>query len=365
MQAPGLLFGLASALTTVPALFGPMLGHTFARRHGGFRPLVVLSGLNIALLVWLVAGAKQNSLPTLLVLDLATSTFGAFAGPIFQAAIRGKIRDEQAILNTIRIETIILSSNAIVGLGFGSIFLEALGSRTYLLSTLSGYTLSFFVLLFTRRRDSELFSYGGGGALSIKAVVAELRQFPAKRRVALVMPAAALVGVPLMTMLPALTLRLGSSAGPIFASIPLSLPTFMLFGLSLGQILGPMIATRSIVDSLSSSRFAPHISLIIFISFYAIGLGSGRLEVAFPSIVAAHISTNVLWTYAFVLMQATFSEREIGAVFALQSELITTIYLAGSLLSGAILDIFGPVGVYAMSSIALLTLTGAATIRRR
>jgi len=72
MRAPGLLFGTGYALSTVPALIGPVMGHAFARRHGGFRPLLVTGGLNLAILAWIAAEGEEKVLTPLLALDLTT-----------------------------------------------------------------------------------------------------------------------------------------------------------------------------------------------------------------------------------------------------------------------------------------------------
>jgi hypothetical protein len=228
-----------------------------------------------------------------------------------------------------------------------------------------GYAISLGVLAFAGRRDPELFSYGGAaGAISLSEAVTELRLSATKRSAALIMPAAALVGVPLMTMLPALTLRLDFSVASFLGTVPLSVPTFMLFGRSLGQIIGPLITTRRMIDGLSRFRFAPPILLTTFIACYAAGLGSGKLELAFSLVVAAHLATNILWTYAFFLMQTSFSEGEIGAVFALQNQLTMMIYLVGSLLSGVLLDVVGPIGVFALSTASMIVPTVLAAVRR-
>jgi len=63
-------------------------------------------------------------------------------------------------------------------------------------------------------------------------------------------------------------------------------------------------------------------------------------------------------------MQTSFSEGEIGAVFALQNQLTMMIYLIDSLLSGVLLDVVGPIGVFALSPASMIVPTVLAAVRR-
>lgn len=352
LGAPASYYGLTYAVSVLPALVGPWIGHNLAARFGSFRPLLFIGIFVSCLLSIACMNADRIDLPLLLAAEAGCSLFAAFLAPIFQDAVRRRFEGASEIRTVINIDVFILASSTIIGLGIGSLFYLAVGSLVYTVIVTCGYALSVIIMTVSWLVAPNAFSYGGEqGASDIRSVLSSVRSTPKQRFALFLLPAVALVTAPLLTILPAMTEASGIRSSLLPKSVDIA--TLMLFFRSFGQMVGPMVTKDWLISLITKNTRVTVIFLISFVFCYGVAFLQKDADVSFVMVFLAHVMTNIVFTVSFFSFQAQFSQNEIGAAAALQSQLMTIILLLSALLAGALIDWGGILPVFCLSAAGL------------
>jgi hypothetical protein len=320
---------LAYVLALAPGLPASFLGVWLLRRWPAFSVLLLGETLGLAGLI-LPFQALQGDHPTLLLLSQAAAAFSTgMTVPVLSQLFKQGL-SEDLMPAAAGIETLVFAANVIFGVGAGTLlyghvslwlllFLDALSFVAAI--ALLWRAATFFILQGEEEPtyiDNERFSWR--------------RLTPQQKRSLLLLPSLALVGAPVMALLPALA--------PALPGNNTDNGLILLFARSVGQLLAPLVLSERQVRYRASATLPLTIALLLFTLCYFAVAQSGSLWIAVPLIVIAHLFSNWFYLVATLNVMDSFPSRHVGPAIASSWRLQLCITLLVPLITGGIADNF-------------------------
>ncbi|MEJ2795526.1 hypothetical protein WAE56_19155 [Iodobacter sp. LRB] len=314
-------FALTFSMSVVPTLFSSEIGKYLGK---WYRPFSVLIAAEIAGALSLLLPFYALETANVQMLSMALALPGLCTGLAVSAyhLINKRGFGEADYLHLARIETITFSAIAIVGTGIGGVLYPLLSSLLYFAIDALSYLLSLACLLYAR----SLIVDAALDRIDQETVV-KLRFFslrPDKKAILMIMPMLTLIAAPAMALLPVKGMEfndfnvLGLIINPVL---------ILLFARCLGQLIGPLLTSQSMVDRVFHSAPGKSLLGLGFFLMYLFAFYTRHLPLLILAVILAHVFSNILFAVSYSTMLTYFSEDEIGAasVFSYQS---TTLILA-------------------------------------
>ncbi|VEB96563.1 H+ Antiporter protein [Cedecea lapagei] len=320
---------LAYVLSLAPGLPASFLGVWLLKRWPPFSVLILGEILGLAGLI-LPCLALSGSSPLLLLLSQAAAAFSSgMTVPVLSQLFK------QGLPKTLMpaaagIETLVFAANVIFGVGAGTL----LYGHISLWLMLAIDALSFIVAIgllwlaaaaFTPQSEEE--------NKSARAERFSWRRLsPTQKRSLLLLPSLALVGAPVMALLPALA--------PSLPGDNTDNGLILLFARSAGQLLAPLILSEKLVRYRADATLPLMLALLLFTLCYFAVAKSGNLWIAVPLIVTAHLFSNWFYLVATLNVMDSFSSGLVGAAMASGWRLQLCLTLTLPLATGMIAEHF-------------------------
>ncbi|WP_312739641.1 hypothetical protein [Cedecea neteri] len=320
---------LAYVLALAPGLPASFAGVWLLKRWPAFSVLLLGEALGLTGLV-LPCLALLNDHPAMLLLSQAAAAFSTgltvpVLSHIFKQGLSKALMPAAA-----GIETLVFAANVIFGVGLGTLLYGHVSLWLILILD----ALSFIFAIGLLWRASAAFAVPGeednasdkGEAFSWRNVT------PVQKRSLLLLPSLALVGAPVMALLPALAPALpGDNTANGLA---------LLFARSVGQLLAPLLLSEKQVRNRAGKTFPLMLALLLFTLCYFAVAYSGTLWLALPLIVIAHLFSNWFYLVATLNVMDSFSSPQVGAAMAATWRLQLGITLVAPLVTGTIAGYF-------------------------
>ncbi|WP_336818049.1 hypothetical protein [Cedecea sp. MMO-103] len=331
---------LAYVLSLAPGLPASFAGVWLLKRWPAFSVLLLgeVFGLTGLLLPCL---ALWNEHPGLLLLSQAAAAFSTgltvpALSQLFKQGLSKALMPAAA-----GVETLVFAANVIFGVGLGTLLYGHVSLWLMLLLD----AISFIVAIGLLWYASAAFVMKG----EEDSAPDESEEFswqnvtPEQKRSLLLLPSLALVGAPVMALLPALTPALpGDNAANGLA---------LLFARSAGQLLAPLLLSEKQVRNRAGKSFPLMLALLLFtLCYFAVGY-SGTLWLAVPLIVIAHLFSNWFYLVATLNVMDSFPGPQVGAAMAATWRLQLGITLVVPLVTGTIAGYFPAQWVLSCSGI--------------
>ncbi|NIF57450.1 MFS transporter [Enterobacter sp. Ap-916] len=320
---------LAYVLALAPGLPASFAGVWLLKRWPAFSVLLLgeVFGLTGLLLPCL---ALWNEHPGLLLLSQAAAAFstGLTVPALSQLFKQGL--SKALIPAAAGVETLVFAANVIFGVGLGTLLYGHVSLWLMLLLDAISFIVAIGLLWYASAAfvmkakedsapdESEEFSWQN--------------VTPVQKRSLLLLPSLALVGAPVMALLPALAPALpGDNAANGLA---------LLFARSAGQLLAPLLLSEKQVRNRAGKSFPLMLALLLFtLCYFAVGY-SGTLWLAVPLIVIAHLFSNWFYLVATLNVMDSFPGPQVGAAMAATWRLQLGITLVVPLVTGTIAGYF-------------------------
>jgi DHA3 family macrolide efflux protein-like MFS transporter len=288
MHAPALGFGVAFAASLLPGLVSSHIGAVLTKSIGPFRVLLLAEcGGAISLAIpWLGVHFGSTGL-------FAVSTFlpGFFGGLCVGAAseiMKTNFGDKEYPALA-ALDAILFTGTVIFANGLGAVIVTFVSIQTFLRFDALTYVVGGIALLVAMRYATPV---GTAPSNSPEMETSDWRFSIRQRRAFYAMPLLAVVTTPAMALLPAF----GAHSGIVsIGGISVGNTVAFLFARSLGQLIGPFVIRIGAIEGIFGS--APKmLSLVIsFVGLYAAAFSAINVWISLALVVAAHISTNVLF----------------------------------------------------------------------
>jgi hypothetical protein len=314
-------FALTFSMSIVPTLLSSEMGKYLGR---WCRPFSILIAAEVGGVLSLLLPFYALDSGNLLMLSMALALPSLFSGLAISAyhILNKRGFGDEDYLHIATIETISFSAITIIGTGIGGLLYPLLSSTLYFVLDAFSYFLAIACLFYSRAliRDAALNRID-------QEVIVKIRFFSLnleKKTILLIMPLLTLISAPAMALLPVKGLEfndykvLGLVINPVL---------ILLFARCIGQLIGPLLTSQSMVDRLLYSAWAKSALGLVFFLMYLFAFYSQHLVLVIVTVILAHISSNILFASSYSTMLSRFGEDEIGAasVFSYQS---TTLILA-------------------------------------
>jgi MFS family permease len=320
---------LAYVLALAPGLPASFFGVWLLRRWPAFSVLILGEALGLAGLI-LTGIALLVDHPVMLLLSQAAAAFSTgMTVPVLSQLFK------QGLSKTLMpaaagIETLVFAANVIFGVGIGTLLYGHIRLWLMLLMDALSFTLATGLLWraavsFTTQSDEEQES-AQDERFSWRGLP------PGQKRSLLLLPSLALVGAPVMALLPALA--------PALPGDNTDNGLILLFARSVGQLLAPLVLSEKQVRYRASATLPLMLALLLFTLCYFTVAVSGSLWIAVPLIVIAHLFSNWFYLVATLNVMDSFPPGQVGAAMASSWRLQLGLTLVVPLVTGMIADRF-------------------------
>lgn len=342
-------FALAFAAGILPG----MLTSTISGRHYARWPvgkfLIYGQFIGLVALVFPLIGSWSHQVVWLIVAEVIASAVGGLLFPLFKGLERSSFSEDEFQLLA-SLDTFMLTANFIFGQGLAALLISFLSIQQFLLLDAASYMIAIGLLIPVVRAL--------GTPLRQEAPEAPARTVkwidlsPPQKSAILLFIWLPLVTAPLIVVLPARGAEFGLSAN--FIGLAITPALLLICGRTIGQILGPLLAMTIDMSRLSQRTWSLSLSLLVFITAYAVAFVTPSLLAAVALCMLAHIASNVVYAVCNFQLMKAFEAEQIGWAAGLIYRVSTFAMGVIGIGAGALAGHFGWSSVVAVSTLTWL-----------
>jgi|GEM_PF-2184809 len=345
-------FAYAFVVSLLPGLFSSQFGKSLAQKYRPLNLLIIteIFGALAALIPWL--GIVNHNLPLIYLGLFISSMLPGLAYPI-SIGLFSQVFDDNELFTTSAIQTLTFSSQVVVGQGIAALLYSKVSIDIYFFIDSFSFVLSALTMFYAGKANSLFRSHLK--RIEFNPNTAFGLSDPKKIKAFFTLPILAIVGTPAISLLPAIAKNY-----PMFNWFGLkteSVPLFLLFK-AIGQMSGALILKPNHLKHLMNHPLSLWGIILGFSALY--GLTSLHIFPVFMALVfifAAHVLSNIAFTYATSLIPQVYKGIEASRAAAVQYQAQLTSMVCIGLLTGYGADLYGiSKTILAAASIGIIAL---------
>jgi MFS transporter, DHA3 family, macrolide efflux protein len=331
-----LSMSLAFVFSVLPTIVALQAGEQLLRRFHAFSVLAAAEIVG-AIGVCLPFLAIKLDLPLLLIFSTTVPALCVGAGvPAYGLLVKQAFKDED-FATISAIESITLAAHVLLGAGVGTLLFPFVSREIFLAVDFGTYVIAGGIILISAAFTPKTF----GRTESSTLHNLRLTKLAAQQRrcnIYTLVPIVAAIIAPALALLPAAGSRLSST---MILGSPVNATLLLLFARGLSQIVGPIVFSHKLIDTLYANKARMAIFAIAFLSLYAIAFTVTNVSIVFIAVLLAQVFGFALSATAQAGLFKQIEETDIVKVSSrtYQVQILAT-SLAG-LLAGAIANFHG------------------------
>ncbi len=343
MQAGVQAFAIAVFVSLLPALFASKLAEHFIKRFSLSTALILIQILSAIGMIVPILGAYKNSIELLYSAEFIGSVNLGFMFPILHVYTNRCFRQDQMHIAT-KLDTILFSSNVILGLGLGSILYGFIGAKNYLIADTCSFLVSGLLFWVAAKFDRVKFSNSPSESqiesTSAVGLVTWYKSLTLKQKNAFSLQIFICIGsAPTSALLASFSGRIQTIE--LTQSLVLQTSVILLLAKATGQMIAPFLLSKKSLDFLSASAFTAIGTCLGFNLCYFFAILTAVPALKLLWIVAAHVFSNVLYATNVFAVQTSFPGEQVGEAFGRQYRIFMLLMLPIPFISGAFVNSFG------------------------
>lgn len=349
-QVSPLYYSAAFVVAFLPGLFTSQMSGKISHRISLSKAMIAAEGIGAVSLLFPVFAMKTNILWLLLVAEFVGSAIVGFLAPVHQSFLRRKFSDDT--LKVVNVYSVyIFSANFIFGQALGTLFYAYFGTFNYLLIDFVTYIFAALLIFAASSKYPESFKpLREKGSHHSPFLWKKLSSV--QKRAFLLNPILGLCCAPAMSLLPAAGSQYGVHI--FIGSVVLSPVLVFLLLKTLGQMVGPYVADRFDFDQLIRSELLIVGCVALYLGLYGVIFSTRNFIVACVCIVAAHISSNIIFIIGSYGFTKSFDKNDIGSASARHYQVMVIIMTFSGLWAGTLAEHAGLVAVVLATSPLLI-----------